>query len=106
MMAPPVGKKLVYLLDDMPILSKLYSEVLARHGYETTIVSSSDDAYQDLTTRKKKPACLVLDVNVVGSMTGIELCRRLRKEPGYDRVPIIMLTANSSCEQDARDAGA
>lgn len=100
------AKKLVYLLDDMPILSKLYSEVLARHGYETTIVSSSDEAFNDLITRKKKPACLVLDVNVVGSMTGIELCRKLRQEPDYQRVPIIMLTANPSCEQDARDAGA
>ena len=57
-------RKLVYLLDDMPILSKLYSEVLERHGYTTAIVSSSDEALADLTKRPKKPACIVLDVNV------------------------------------------
>ncbi|MCC6811103.1 MAG: response regulator [Deltaproteobacteria bacterium] len=100
------AKKLVFLLDDMPILSKLYSEVLARHGYDTAIVTSSDEAYSDLLKRPKKPACLVLDVNVMGSMTGIELCKKLRDEPDYQRVPIIMLTANPSCEEDARTAGA
>ncbi len=99
-------RKLVYLLDDMPILSKLYSEVLERHGYTTAIVTSSDAAYADLNRRPTKPACIVLDVNVSGSMTGIELCKKLRENEAFARIPIIVLTANPSLEADARKAGA
>ena len=100
----PTGK-LVYLMDDMPILSRMYCEVLERAGYVTEIGLNADDAYERLRGKGKRPDCVILDVNVPGTMTGIELCQRLRSETPFKRLPIVMLTANTQTEQDAWNAG-
>jgi DNA-binding response OmpR family regulator len=41
---------------------------------------------------KNPPALIILDLMLPG-MSGMELCRRLRREPATRRTPIIMLTA-------------
>ncbi len=103
--ARPSTGKLVYLMDDMPILSRMYCEVLERAGYQTEIGLSADEAYTRLNATGKRPDLVILDVNVPGSMTGIELCHRLRSEAQFKRLPIVMLTANTQTEQEAWNAG-
>lgn len=98
-------RKLVYLMDDMPLLSRMYSEVLGRHGYDSTIGQNADEALSVLTVTARKPVCIVLDVNVPGSMNGLELCRRLRADERYKRVGIVLLTANAGTEPEAWAAG-
>ncbi|MEJ7708683.1 MAG: response regulator [Pyrinomonadaceae bacterium] len=41
------------------------------------------------------PSLIILDLMLSG-MSGIELCRRLRREPATRRTPIIMVTARTS----------
>ncbi len=92
-------------MDDMPILSKMYGEFLSRHGFQPEIGTSADQAYEHLHDGRLPPDVLILDVNVQGSMNGIELCRKLRQESRYQRLAIIILTANPSCEAEAWEAG-
>ena len=44
---------------------------------------------------REPPRLIILDLMLPG-MSGIELCRRLRREPATRRTPIIMLTAKTS----------
>lgn len=103
----PQVKKRVLLLEDMPILAKMNCEILVKNGYETAIARTADEILLRLANNDV-PDVLILDVMVPGSMNGIELLRRLRKDAKYQRVGMIVLTgeANTSTEKEARDAGA
>lgn len=101
-------KKRILLLEDMPILARMNSEILQKNGYETEIMKTADEVLIRLTEPVAAPDVLLLDVNVPGSMNGLELLRRLRKDERYRRIGMIVLTAQASeaAEQEARSAGA
>ena len=44
---------------------------------------------------KSSPSLILLDLMLPG-MTGLELCRRLRREESTEKIPIIMLTAKAA----------
>jgi CheY-like chemotaxis protein len=104
--AAPSRVKHVLLLEDMPILAKMNSDILNKNGFATDITTNSDDAWVKLGEGKFYH-CIILDVMVPGSMNGIELCERLRKDKRFDKAAVVILTANASpqIEESARAAG-
>mgnify|MGYP003498538536 FL=1 len=68
-------------------------------------MSSAEEAFDLL--RESRPDLMVLDWNLPG-MSGVEFCRRLRKEPRLGRLPVLFLTAHSSTSDivEAFSAGA
>lgn len=90
----------------MPILAKMNCDILNKNGFETETAASSDDAWSKLT-KGTDFDCIILDVMVPGSMSGIDLLRRLRADQRFSRAAIVMLTANASpqIEEQARTAG-
>ena len=101
------GSKRVFLLEDMPILAKMNSDILRKNGYITEVRANSDDAWSMLSYEDVSYDCIILDVMVPGSMNGIELCKRLRADRRFDNAAIVVLTANASpqVEELARAAG-
>lgn len=63
------------------------------------------DALQQL--EEHQPDLIILDV-VMPQLDGHEVCRRLRRKPEFARMPVIILTAQSSQDEKVRflDAGA
>src|SRR5258708_4251139 len=101
----PTGpKKRVLILDDMPLLSRVYCEVLESKGYETEVAGTSDEAWARIQ-KDEPPARVILAVMVPGTMNGIELCSKIRATERFQRLPIVVLTAKSA-EEQARGAGA
>jgi two-component system cell cycle response regulator len=49
---------------------------------------------------RKRPDLIILDHNMP-VMDGLTMLRRLREDPGLKRTPVIMLTAESGCENIA-----
>ena len=100
-------KKRVLLLEDMPILAKMNCDILQKNGYDTDVARTADEVFSKLAT-STLPDVIILDVMVPGSMNGIEVLRKLRKEARYQRVAMIVLTAvaNETTERQAREAGA
>jgi two-component system, OmpR family, phosphate regulon response regulator PhoB len=88
------------IVDDDPDIRDVVAAMLEAVGLVTAPVGSAEDALQRVRTEPYD--LLVLDWNLP-KMTGIDLCRLLRKEPALAAMPILFLTANAS-SQDMVDA--
>ena len=62
-----------------------------RDGEAKGLTFVPDGATALREVRRRRPALVVLDINLAG-MDGIEVLRRLRADPALRMLPIIMLT--------------
>jgi len=95
----------VLIVEDDPALSELLRYNLENAGFSTLVEADGDDAINAI--REREPDALVLDW-MIPSLSGIDVCRRVRAMPERRDLPIIMLTARSE-ETDkilGLDAGA
>jgi len=87
--ATPTTRASVLVVDDEPTISEVVARYLVRAGYDTRIAG---DGAQALALHAERPAdLLVLDV-MMPHVSGVEVLRRLRREPG-GAPAVIMLTA-------------
>lgn len=77
----------ILLVDDEPLITDSLTYSLQREGFEVKAVGDGPDALNEV--KDFMPDLIVLDI-MLPTMSGIEVCRRLRKESA---VPVIMLTA-------------
>ncbi|HWG63025.1 MAG TPA: response regulator [Streptosporangiaceae bacterium] len=95
----------ILIADDEQDLRELVAYRLSRAGYGIVEARDGQEALE--LALNEPPDMAVLDV-MMPRMDGLELTRRLRKDPVTRRVPIILLTASVQ-EADIRrglDAGA
>jgi two-component system, OmpR family, phosphate regulon response regulator PhoB len=69
------------------------------------VVDASDGATALELAAELEPELIFLDVNLP-DLSGLEVCRRLRREPGLVGVRIVMLTAAAQQEDIARGLAA
>lgn len=88
----------VLIVDDDPMALQLLSAVLSTSGV-TSIITACDgeDAIAKLEATEQSPALVISDIDMP-KMDGWSLARRLRMGAveAYKTVPIFMLTANNS----------
>ena len=81
----------ILVVDDEPQIVEVVQDYLKQAGYR---VLAARDGQTALTlARHERPDLIVLDLMLPGGMDGLEVCRRLRRDPALADVPIIMLTA-------------
>jgi two-component system phosphate regulon response regulator PhoB len=80
----------ILIAEDEEPLVLLLRYNLEAEGCEVEVASRGDEA--ELMVRESTPDLLLLDW-MLPSLSGIELCRRLRMRRETERLPIIMLTA-------------
>ena len=78
--------------DDADIAESLHYN-FKREGFRPLIAESGEKGLRLALDEKNAPALIILDLMLPG-MSGMELCRRLRRESLTENTPIIMLTAN------------
>jgi two-component system phosphate regulon response regulator PhoB len=83
-------KPVLLLVEDDHALAELLTWHFEREGFD--IVRSGDGDEALLLARERTPEVVILDWMIEG-VSGIEVCRRLRRREATARVPIIMLTA-------------
>ena len=64
-------------------------------GFHSIIASSGEQGLKLALEAQNSPGLIILDLMLPG-MSGMELCRRLRRENQTRKTPIIMLTAKTS----------
>jgi two-component system phosphate regulon response regulator PhoB len=89
----------VLLVEDDAALAELVSWHLERDDFEVERTGDGEEAI--LLARETPPDLVLLDWMIEG-VSGIEVCRRLRRLPDTANVPIIMLTARGEEEDRVR----
>jgi class 3 adenylate cyclase/CheY-like chemotaxis protein len=82
--------------DDNPLNVDILRTRLAAHGYE--ILTAGDGEAALALAKEQQPDLLLLDIMMPG-IDGLEVCRRLKRDPALPFMPIILVTAKA----DSRD---
>lgn len=84
--------KTILVVDDEKDIVELVAYNLEREGYAVARAYDGEEALQSIKTNM--PGAVILDL-MLPEINGLEVCRILRKNPGTEHLPIIMLTAKS-----------
>jgi len=80
----------ILVVDDEPSIILSLQYLLQREGYEVDIAADGEAALE--VVARRPPALIVLDV-MLPTMSGFEVCRRLRADPTRAGIRVLMLTA-------------
>ena len=87
-------QEILIIEDDADIAESLQYN-FKREGFRANIAESGEKGLRFALDEKNPPSLILLDLMLPG-MSGMELCRRLRREPLTEKTPIIMLTAKAA----------
>lgn len=95
----------ILIVEDEPDIVELLKYNLEAADYEVGIARDGDEV--EISLAERQPDALLLDWMLPG-VSGIELCRRIRRRPETRMLPIIMLTARGEENDRLRglDSGA
>ena len=85
----------ILIVEDDPDIAESLVYNLRREGFRPVIAESGEKGLRLALDDKNTPGLVILDLMLPG-MSGVELCRRLRKETLTEKIPIIMLTAKAA----------
>jgi signal transduction histidine kinase len=94
----------VLIIDDAPSVARFTSEVLKKE-YQIRIADSGEEALEILHTYH--PDIVLLDI-VMPGMSGIEVCKKIRTNPDFAFMKIIMISSKTQIEERIKgyEAGA
>ena len=87
-------QEILIIEDDADIAESLQYN-FKREGFRANIAESGEKGLRFALDEKNQPSLIILDLMLPG-MSGMELCRRLRRESLTEKTPIIMLTAKAA----------
>ena len=93
----------VLVVDDELALVRVLALHLESEGYEVLTATTGSEALAHI--RQGRPDVVVLDAMMPG-MSGLEVCRRVRRDAQLNEAHVIILTANAGFKQTAEEAGA
>jgi two-component system phosphate regulon response regulator PhoB len=80
----------ILLVEDDPHLVELISYNLEKENFDVIRTGDGEEAL--VLAQEEKPDLVILDW-MIANLSGIEVCRRLRRAPPTANLPIVMLTA-------------
>ncbi len=86
---PQIMKRILIIEDDRDIV-ELVRYNLVSEGFQ---VSAAGDGATGLAAVKKNPPDLLLLDLMLPKLSGLEICKEIRREQALNRLPILMLTA-------------
>ena len=96
-----MGKRIL-IVDDEPSIVISLEYLMKREGYGVAIAADGEAALQRLA--EEKPDLVILDV-MLPRMNGFEVCRRIRADPRWSGLKILMLTARGRDTEVAKGLG-
>ena len=96
---------LILVIEDEPSLTTLLRYNLESHRFRVASIENGGDAMS--TIASTKPDLVLLDWMLPG-VSGIEICRKIRRDPETHNLPVILLTARGEESDRVRglDCGA
>ena len=85
-----MAKKNIFVVEDEEDILDLIRYNLAKEGFA---VSTATDGQEAVKAMLRRPPDLVLLDLMLPGLDGLEVCRRLKKEPRTAAIPVLMVTA-------------
>ena len=82
--------KRILVVDDESDILEMTGAMLESNGYVVESAASGEEALRLIA--EKKPDLVLLDV-VLPDVTGLDVCRRLKRNPETRQLPVIMFSA-------------
>jgi len=98
--------KNILLVDDDPLIIRMYQKKLSADGYDISIAFNGEEAMTEIM--KIKPSLIFLDV-MMPEMNGVEVLKKLKSDPNTENIPVIILTNLGDKPEDvdkAKELGA
>ena len=93
------------VVDDSPSIIRMTTMLLTAAGYEVDAAGSGEEAFEKFLATGHD---LVVSDITMGALSGVQLCRLIRNDPGSADVPVVLLTGADDPRSRfwARSAGA
>jgi CheY-like chemotaxis protein len=85
----------ILVVDDEPETARMLGTMIEMNGY--TVLKAHGPAKAMQLIQNQVPDLLVLDVMMPG-VSGLELCRYLRREPRFQNLPVVIVSAKAQPE--------
>jgi len=85
--------KKILIVDDEPSIIVPVQFLMEQNGYDVMIAFSGEEAMEIIA--EKKVDLILLDI-MLPVIDGFEVCQRVRENPQWDKIKIILLTALGS----------
>jgi two-component system cell cycle response regulator DivK len=83
-------QKTILVVEDNPLNQQLFAELLEEAGYEVLRAGEGLDAFNLAKTHR--PDVILMDIQLP-AISGLEVTRWLKDEPGLRHIPVIAITA-------------
>ena len=83
------SQKIILLVDDDPLILRMYQTKLTNDGYRVNTAFNGEEAI--IQARREKPSLIFLDV-MMPKMNGVETLKTLKSDPQTAQIPVIILT--------------
>lgn len=93
----------ILMVDDDKLVTDLLEKLLKADGYQTVTVNDSAKALE--VAQKELPDLVLLDL-MMPQPDGFRVCRMLREQPEFKKLPIIIVTALDDSDSRAVAFGA
>ena len=96
---------IILVVDDDIHATTLFKTLLSAKGFEAVIVNDSATVFE--VANSTNPDLIILDL-MMPAPNGFEVCRMLRAEPKFAKIPIVIFTAmgDKESKEAALEAGA
>jgi len=92
-----VGTRKALAADDSRSMCAMHRAILSDLGFQASIASNGEEAYE-FVEQGEEFDIVITDMNMP-VMDGMELVTKLRSTPGFEDIPIIMVTTESEASQ-------
>lgn len=99
----PGDSSTILLIEDNEDNRAVYTTILRYYGYEVIEAPSGEEGIE--IAKRLQPGLILMDIGLPG-IDGWEATRRLKKDPGTRRIPIVALTAHAMAEHRAESFAA
>ena len=94
----------ILIIEDSDSIRRMIEALVSARGYQVDAVANGAKGLE--LAFEKVPDVILLDLNLVGSYDGFEVCARLRENPLTRATPVIVISALSDEESKKRALGA
>ena len=92
--------KTILIVDDVPDNIRLLKSTLEKGNYLIRAATRGDKALK-LAQSEPKPHLILLDI-MMPEMDGFEVCRRLKRCPETEHIPVIFISAKEEVDEQSK----